>query len=426
MQGVYRAYAHIKIGLKGESMTANDDFFQEQKPAAVLKHSILSEYCNVFTSMLGSHHEGPIWIIDGYAGPGSYDPSGDESEPTYGSPLIAANLAREWGARSTRDLRCVFIEADRHKATALRRNLEPFLRDGVDAVVLDGAVEEQLHPAWELVSDAPVITFLDPFGVAMPRYLMTNLLLAPGRSRPSEVLLNINVEAVSRLGGCLERREGEIVPKRGQERSVEHVDEFLGDTWWRSQFYNARNGDAGTAAVAAASVAKAFRRRIEEATGCLSISIPIRRAPHHPDLFHLTLFFRHPYAGYKFADAASRATYRWRTAYRARAWDAHENDTLSLFDEAEVAGLAAAEAARRERELSAQSIATISKNIRTLITERRQISLSNDIVDLLGTSLSFAGEKHIRRAWDILSDERVVQPRNKAAKMYKATMVAMR
>lgn len=51
-------------------MAANDSFFQERKPAAVLKHAVLAEYFNVFCAMVGGSFAGPVWLVDGYAGPG--------------------------------------------------------------------------------------------------------------------------------------------------------------------------------------------------------------------------------------------------------------------------------------------------------------------------------------------------------------------
>lgn len=92
-------------------MTSNDEFFQRQQPAAVLKHSVLEEYCNVFTSMVGSAFKGPIWLIDGYAGPGWYQ-SDDNTARVPGSPIVAARLAQRWRTTGKRDLRCIFIEAN--------------------------------------------------------------------------------------------------------------------------------------------------------------------------------------------------------------------------------------------------------------------------------------------------------------------------
>lgn len=113
---------------------------------------------------------------------------------------------------------------------------------------------------------------------ALPRDVFTGRLLDRARKAPSEVLLNINVEAVGRLGGCLERRDGEILLKPGLKKGVERVDRFFGDTSWRHEFYAAR-ADAGAAASAAEAVVAKYCTQVEQATGYRSTSVPIRQAP---------------------------------------------------------------------------------------------------------------------------------------------------
>ncbi|MEJ7634021.1 three-Cys-motif partner protein TcmP [Aeromicrobium sp.] len=279
----------------------------------MLKHAVLREYLTVFTVMLGSTAKGPLWLLDGYAGPGYYEADSDD-EPIPGSPIVALEVARTW--RDKRDLRCVFIEKTPKHATALESNVKPFVESGMTATVLQGDVQDKFAEAWTLVNGGPVLTFLDPFGVGMDRSIMTGNLLDRTRSQPSEVLLNINVEAVSRLGGWLESVNGIVQPKSDNqsETGVGRVDRFLGGEDWRAEFFNARAN--GNAAEAAESVVRAYCDRIEKETGFSSISIPVRRRPTHPVLFLLTLFFTSPVAGYKFADAAARATRKWRDVYR--------------------------------------------------------------------------------------------------------------
>ncbi|WP_340387113.1 three-Cys-motif partner protein TcmP [Aeromicrobium sp.] len=294
-------------------MVANDQFFQRPKPAAVLKHAVLREYLTVFTAMVGSTANGPVWLLDGYAGPGYYEAEAGD-DPMPGSPVVALEVAQKWGHK--RDLRCVFIEKSPKHALSLEANVRPFVEEGLTAEVLQGQVQDKFANAWSLIDGGPVLTFLDPFGVGMDRSIMTDNLLEQKRPEPSEVLLNINVEAVSRLGGWLESVDGVVCPKSDihSAAGVERVDRFLGGEEWRTEFFHARAN--GNAAEAAESVVRAYCARIEEETGFKSISIPVVRRPNNPVLFLLTLFFTSPAAGYKFADAAARATRKWRDVYR--------------------------------------------------------------------------------------------------------------
>jgi three-Cys-motif partner protein len=406
-------------------MTAHDDFFRKPKPVAVFKHSLLEEYCNVFTSMLGSRWRGPIWFIDGYAGPGAYE--ADDDGPGHpGSPLVAMRLAEVWQTKGTRDLRCAFIESSSENVQRLRKRLEPFEEKGLTCPVYEGVVQEKLTTAWSNVEDSPALTFLDPFGVAMDRSLLLDPLLSPRRgNRPSEVLVNINVEAVWRIGGNLQRRGSDVVPTTGQEKAIERVDRFLGGEWWREQFFESR-GDEGSAAAAAARVIDAYRKQVESDAGCSSISVPIRRRPGHSPLFLMTLFHREPVAAYKFADAASRATKRWRDTFRAIELADWQDEGDALFGADVLQGISDAEAEAQEAILHRDWVRIIKQNMHSLVAALGTVPVKRHVVEILGSSISLAGEKQLRTAWDELAVDGVLKPRDKSQKLYKLSLVATR
>ncbi len=120
-------------------MVNNDKFFTGQKPAAVLKHAVFSTYASIFFSMLGSRHSGPMWLIDGYAGPGRYEADGT-GEQVNGSPVVALELAsKQRGFSPPRDVRCAFIEAKKAHFDALVNNVAPFKESGLHVEVFHGS-----------------------------------------------------------------------------------------------------------------------------------------------------------------------------------------------------------------------------------------------------------------------------------------------
>ncbi|ABL79462.1 MULTISPECIES: three-Cys-motif partner protein TcmP [unclassified Nocardioides] len=408
-------------------MAANDSFFQRKKPAAVLKHAVLAEYFNVFCAMVGGSFSGPVWLVDGYAGPGTYD-ADDDGETVTGSPIVALEIAEkaaQW--KSPRNIRCAFIEQKPNYLKKLRSNVKPFQERGCHALVLGGEVQEQLPKAWEEVGTSPVLTLLDPFGVSMARGMMTGTLL--GRSKPpSEVLLNINVEAVSRHGGYLQRGAGgtpEIKPGLSSQ-GVEKADLFFGGKWWRARFLDARD-ETSSAALAAAAVVDEYRAAIAKETGTLSISVPIRRRANRAPLFLLTLFYRHDAAGYKFADAAARASRKWRDAYRRQDLD----DFFEKHDEQEMLPImgdiiredSASRSAAAERDLESDCISAVATNIQVLVVQSTQVAVGRNVVPILGDTLSLAGESTIRKAWDRLADAGSVDPRDKKKELWKQFIV---
>lgn len=398
-------------------MTTNDSFFQQKQPAAVLKHALLREYAKVFASAVGSRDRSrPVWVVDAYAGAGAYEEADPEGNHPDGSPLILLKMAESF-ARTQR-INSIFIESKAQAASALETNTQAFRERGLDVTVLQGDVENRLPEAWTRIGADPVVTFLDPFGVAMGRGMMTDLLLSRGSGlRPSEVLININLEAVWRIGGTLEERAGVVVPQQGQERGVERLDHFLGGTHWRDAFLRMRQ-EQGSAARAAQHVIATYREGLRKDTGYDSMSIPVRRRPHHEPLFLLTLFFRHPFGGYKFADAACRATKAWRSTYRQRELtdflDGQNQD--SLFGNNFDIEHSAEEWERHEAVLDAQWVTAICDNVRRLGSV--SIEVAPHVRGILGDTLGFAGERHIRKAWDQLASEGYLQRRDKSLKQF--------
>ena len=122
-------------------MASNDNFFKGQKPAAVLKHAVFTSYAHPFFSMVGKWHTGPMWLIDGYAGPGRYD-ADDAGAQISGSPIVALELAlKQRDFRPPRDVRCAFIENKQSYFRALQQNVQPFKDDGLHVEVFHGSFD---------------------------------------------------------------------------------------------------------------------------------------------------------------------------------------------------------------------------------------------------------------------------------------------
>ncbi len=410
-------------------MAANDSFFQRKKPAAVLKHAVLGEYFCVFSAMVSARTSGPVWLIDGYAGPGAYE-ADTEGERVNGSPIVALEIAeRESRWRSPRDIRCAFIEQNPVYLKQLQGNVKPFQDRGRQALLLGGEVADQLPKAWEAVGTSPVLTLLDPFGVSMDRELMTGTLLAR-QQPPSEVLLNINLEAITRHGGYLHRGQSgsaEVKPHlAGQTQGVEKADRFFGGDWWRQRFVDVRE-QTGSAVDAAAAVVQDYAAQVTEQTGALSISVPIRRRANGAPLFLFTLFYRHAAAGYKFADASARASKKWRDAYRQQDLDdcLPKDDSQGMLPDMDnlIREDSAARAKEAEAALAAENREVVTANIRAILETSTQVPVGHTVVQILGSTLSLAGESTILSAWDQLAAERVVHQRDKKKDLWKQVIV---
>ncbi len=410
-------------------MAANDSFFQRKQPAAVLKHAVLGEYFSVFSAMVGAKASGPVWLIDGYAGPGAYE-ADTEGELVIGSPIVALEIAdKAAGWKSPRDIRCAFIEQKPDYLKKLQENVKPFQDRGRHALLLGGEVGDQLPKAWEEVGASPVLTLLDPFGVSMNRELMTGTLLAR-QDPPSEVLLNINLEAITRHGGYLQRGQSGLVEIKphlaGQTQGVDKADRFLGGDWWRQRFVDVRE-QTNSAVDAASAVVEDYAAQVTKQTGTLSLSVPIRRRATGAPLFLLTLFYRHDAAGYKFADASARASMKWRDAYRQQDLDDFfaKDDGQGMFPDMDnlIREDSAAKAKEAEAALAAENLEVVTANIQAIVETSTQVPLGHNVVQVLGSTLSLAGESTIRKAWDQLAAAGVVHERDKKKELWKQVIV---
>ncbi len=215
------------------------------------------------------------------------------------------------------------------------------------------------HAVLSTYPQVVAFTFLDPFGTALAHEVLTGKLLARPRDCKTEVLLNLSLEAVWRIGGHLSGDE--IDPSK--EAALERGDRFLGGPWWRHHFREARQlaelrGEAASAAEAARAVAAEFQSRIHEKTGFHSLSVEVRRDPGHAPIFLLVLFYRWPGAAWLFNDAVSTAQERQRQARRAKQLEdelARLGEDDGLFADVGISeDMQAAERSRRDKEWRAE------------------------------------------------------------------------
>ncbi|WP_189054508.1 three-Cys-motif partner protein TcmP [Longimycelium tulufanense] len=410
-------------------MTANDKFFQKKQALAVLKHGILRRYLPIYATMTGSTSEsGRVVYLDGYAGPGRYEPEEPGGVGAPGSPLLAVETAKRvqgW----KRDLHCVFVERDPSYVGNLRAVLAEAAPEGMRYDVLPGDVKDRLGEALDLTGDRPLFAFLDPFGTALPYQDMVERLLGRGTALKTEVLLNFNLGSVWRIGGLLTGDEAEPNGENGRrEAAISRVDAFLGGDWWRERFMAARRGEV-VASRAAQEVGREFCQRIGNDAGCGSFTVPIRRHPNHEPLFLMILFFRHDAAPYQFNEAVSMANAEWRGLWRARDLDAdlradreRRGGQEDLFGNSLIMDYSEQEAQRAETLLENQWIEEVAENLRALTIQQVAIKIRENMSGIFGRTLGMARERHLRKAWDQLAEEDVLDARPKKGKMLWQTI----
>lgn len=145
-------------------MVDSEDHFDEFEPHTRLKHLILKAYLTswAFKMLLRPGASDKVYIIDACAG------AGMDEEGNHGSPVIAAVEAavararvREMTGRPV-EVITIAIEKEASEFRSLEENLAPF---APYARALRGELRNHLPALLEEIGDAPILCFIDPFGV---------------------------------------------------------------------------------------------------------------------------------------------------------------------------------------------------------------------------------------------------------------------
>ena len=358
-------------------MPTNRDFFKAPQPAAVLKHGILQRYVVVFASKTGSQSGGKVIFLDGYAGPGRYE-SGDPA-----SPMLAIQTARS--ISTYRNLRCVFVELDPEYFAQLDAELLAESASNLDVTAHQGRIEDHLVTLIQACGDVPLFAYLDPFGVGVPFDTLASKLL--GRSRSghpkTEVLLNLNVQALDRIGGLISSSKA-----KNRDATLARMDLTLGGDWWQRVYLES----AGVERLQ--RVVGGYRDRLAAAThGWGGWTVPVSDKIGARPEYMLMHFTQHQDGHWAFHEALSAATREWREAARK----ANPSKAKAMEDAGQLALTGMADPLEFEDDETAWEL-EIQRNLVTLLIQRKPFVVQSNLEGVFGRTLGLAREKHLRKA----------------------------
>lgn len=342
-------------------------FFDHPQGAAILKHKTLATYAKLYAQKTGSASSGrQVVFLDGYAGPGRY---ADESP---GSPQLLVDTAHELA--EVRNVQCLFVEQD----PSHFERLQQLLRDlGAPAQAYLGNVEDHLSRLVQQAADAPLLVFLDPFGLAIPfQQLVRTLLHRPtwtgGRPISTEVIINFSVNGLQRAAGRLDEQPIRADIERARHTRIAGLDAFLDGDWWRELWKTSHGADRVD------RILNAYLRRLREAApGWRSLSVPVRDDPDRSVVsYHLVMLTRHPQGEWFFANAASHGAQALRDYYEK------EEGRLYLLPPNEMD----------------HWTQRLERNILQLLLEQPTVQVGQHTREVYGDLLGLARETHVRSA----------------------------
>ena len=203
--------------------------------ASLAKIAILRDYLTPFTYKLGSRPPGRVWLVDGFAGAGRYDPD-ENGRSQDGSPLASAKVARdlELNKNARQQLRTINVEADRDTYMRLIANLAPYQHLCTN---IPKTFEEALDEILTKIRQDPALFFLDPFGVnGIEMHLLDRIRERAGKT---ELLIHFSDRSVLRMAGNLDDNEQrKEVGQKAADAKVAKLDEVIGSPLWQRIWLN--------------------------------------------------------------------------------------------------------------------------------------------------------------------------------------------
>lgn len=353
-------------------------FWEEPQGAAIFKHALLREYAPVFASKVGKFSRGNrVDILDGYAGRGWY------KDGSPGSPALMLDTAER--LRNQREIRCWFVEENRTNYDKLREGL---VDAGADHRVraLHGTMSQHLPTILREAKDFPLFCFIDPFGLGIPfnelvNYIMGRTGWSNGRRTgpPTEILVNFVYAGIYRNAGQVRACTTDPIQARAAATKVADLNANLGGEWWQRLL----EGGAETAEVVAQVRSEYVRRVLGAAgTGWRCTKVSISDSPKGQPIYDLLHFSQHEQGSWFFNDAVSLARQVFQT---------HFDGGAGVFQ-------------YQLFEPEAEWVASIRRNLQTLLAAGRPFRVIERIEEVYGDTLGQARGPHVKRALKDLTD----------------------
>lgn len=348
------------------------DFFDERQGPAVFKHAILKRYVRIYFSKTGHPPPHRGLYLDGYAGPGTYE---DESP---GSPTVAVDALEP--LTEVRDIDLVFVEKNPATFDELQQQCR---RDGFEnAVALKGLVEEHIDSILTQALQVPMLAFFDPFGMGLPLETLHAVLDRPqaaSRRLPTEVLLNVSLPGLYRNAGKLDSQATHEPTRRAHAKTVDRLDAHLGGEWWRPIWRSELEDRIER-------IVDGYIERLQ-LPGWETYRVPVSEQWRSGPKYFIVLITQHEDGIWLFNQSVSLAVedfHRW----------CHQEGQQSL----------------EQPDLQAPVLSShIASNVVELLREDGDFVIIDRLTAVLGDTLGYARETHIRKALRQLHGDGVVE-----------------
>jgi len=163
-----------------------------------------------------------IVLVDAFAGQGIFD------DATKGSPLIICETAER---QVPNQYLAIFVNKDKSTHLKLTDNIQEYIRRK-KAIPLYGNAQELLKALKDVVGDATLLVYLDPFGLKGLEFSSLEPYLGRDRRFSTEIIINISMPTLHRLATYKARSGGTESIKTNILN--QRLTQILGGDYWQS------------------------------------------------------------------------------------------------------------------------------------------------------------------------------------------------
>ncbi len=202
-------------------MTTEVDFFKAKRPWSRIKDKIIGNYLVPYlrkVSKLGQK----IVIVDAFAGQGKFE------DGSVGSPVIICEVAEK---QVPGKYIGIFVNRDKKSHIKLEESLSKYLANK-SAIAILGSAQDLLAELKNIVGEATLLIYLDPFGLKGCEFKLLEPYLGRDKRFSTEIIINMSMPTLHRLStskAVREKRETKRIEKLNQRLS-----DILGGDYWKA------------------------------------------------------------------------------------------------------------------------------------------------------------------------------------------------
>lgn len=169
-------------------MTTSNEFFKAKRPWSKIKDQIIGSYLVPYLNKV-SKLERKIVIVDAFAGPGIFE------DGSKGSPLIICGIAEK---QVPGKYLGIFLNRDKTSHIKLVEALKKHVKSKNTIPIL-GNAQDLLKELKNVVGDATLLIYLDPFGLKGCEFKLLESYLGRDKRFSTEIIINMSIPTLHRL-----------------------------------------------------------------------------------------------------------------------------------------------------------------------------------------------------------------------------------